>query len=42
MAHKLLIVMINSDPAHGSELGEPFFQATVAATMDEDSVVFTY
>lgn len=34
MAHKLLIVMVNTDPRNGSELGAPFFQATVAAAMD--------
>lgn len=26
--------MVNTDPANGSELGAPFFQATVAAAMD--------
>ena len=34
MAHKLMIVMVNTDPRNGSELGAPFFQATVAAAMD--------
>ena len=34
MADKLMIVMVNTDPANGSELGAPFFQATVAAAMD--------
>jgi len=34
MADKLLIVMVNSDPANPSELGAPFFQATVAAAME--------
>lgn len=34
MAKKLLIVMVNTDPRNGSELGAPFFQATVAAAMD--------
>jgi len=33
MADKLLIVMVNTDPANPSELGAPFFQATVAAAM---------
>lgn len=34
MAQKLVIVMVNTDPANPSELGAPFFQATVAAAMD--------
>jgi predicted peroxiredoxin len=34
MADKLLIVMVNSDPANPTELGAPFFQATVAAAME--------
>ena len=34
MAKKLLIVMVNTDPRNGEELGAPFFQATVAAAMD--------
>ncbi|PPQ33943.1 DsrE/DsrF/DrsH-like family protein [Rhodopila globiformis] len=34
MANKLLIVMVNTDPRNGEELGAPFFQATVAAAMD--------
>ena len=42
MADKLMIVMVNTDPANGSELGAPFFQATVAAAMDyEVEVVLT-
>ncbi len=36
MADKLMIVMVNTDPANGSELGAPFFQATVAAAMEFD------
>lgn len=36
MADKLIIVMLNSDPANPSELGAPFFQATVAASMEYD------
>jgi hypothetical protein len=31
MASKLMIVMVNTDPKNGPELGAPFFQATVAA-----------
>ncbi len=34
MANKLMIIMVNTDPSNGSELGAPFFQATVAAAMD--------
>lgn len=36
MADKLLIIMVNTDPANGTELGAPFFQATVAAAMEYD------
>ena len=32
---KLLIVMANTDPRNGEELGAPLFQATVAAAMDK-------
>ena len=31
MAEKLIIVMANTDPRNGEELGAPIFQATVAA-----------
>jgi predicted peroxiredoxin len=42
MAKKLMIVMVNTDPSNGSELGAPFFQATVAAAMDyEVEVILT-
>ena len=42
MADKLLIVMVNTDPKNPSELGAPFFQATVAAAMEFDvEVVLT-
>jgi predicted peroxiredoxin len=34
MARKLVIVLINTDPRNGEELGAPFFQAAVAAAMD--------
>ncbi len=34
MARKLIIIMVNTDPRNGEELGAPFFQATVAAAMD--------
>lgn len=34
MARKLVIVMVNTDPRNGEELGAPFFQASVAAAMD--------
>jgi len=42
MADKLLIIMVNTDPRNGEELGAPIFQATVAAAMDyEVEVVCT-
>lgn len=42
MASKLLIVMVNTDPKNGAELGAPFFQATVAAAMEyEVEVILT-
>jgi len=42
LASKLLIMMVNTDPRNGEELGAPFFQATVAAAMDiEVEVVCT-
>ncbi len=34
MGKKLLIVMANTDPRNGEELGAPLFQASVAAAMD--------
>jgi predicted peroxiredoxin len=34
MAEKLVIIMANTDPANGEELGAPLFQATVAAAME--------
>ncbi|MCL4798267.1 MAG: DsrE/DsrF/DrsH-like family protein [Burkholderiales bacterium] len=42
MADKLMIVMVNTDPRNGPELGAPFFQATVAAAMEyEVEVILT-
>jgi len=42
MARKLVIVMANTDPRNGEELGAPIFQATVAAAMEyEVEVVCT-
>lgn len=42
MATKLLIIMVNTDPRNGEELGAPFFQASVAAAMEyEVEVVCT-
>jgi len=42
MADKLIIVMVNTDPTNPSELGAPFFQATVAASMEyEVEVILT-
>lgn len=34
MADKLIIIMANTDPRNGEELGAPIFQATVAAAME--------
>lgn len=34
MTKKLLIVLVNTDPRNGAELGAPFYQAAVAAAMD--------
>ena len=34
MAKKLFIIMANTDPRNGEELGAPLFQATVAAAME--------
>ena len=36
MAERLVIMMVNSDPSNGEELGAPIFQATVAAAMEYD------
>ncbi|MGD9669728.1 MAG: DsrE/DsrF/DrsH-like family protein [Hyphomicrobiaceae bacterium] len=36
MASKLVIVMANTDPRNGEELGAPIFQASVAAAMEYD------
>jgi predicted peroxiredoxin len=42
VADKLLVIMVNSDPANPTELGAPFFQATVAAAMEyEVEIVLT-
>jgi predicted peroxiredoxin len=42
MADKLLIILMNTDPKNGPELGAPFMQATVAAAMEYDvEVVLT-
>lgn len=42
MASKLMIVMVNTDPRDGPELGAPFFQAAVAAAMEyEVEVILT-
>ena len=34
MADKLMIIMANTNPENGEELGAPIFQATVAAAME--------
>ncbi|MCW8828660.1 MAG: DsrE family protein [Gammaproteobacteria bacterium] len=42
MAEKLLIIMMNTDPAHPVAVATPLFQATIAASMEfEVEVVFT-
>jgi predicted peroxiredoxin len=42
MAKKLMIVLLNTDPANPAEVGAPLFQATVAAAMAyEVEVVLT-
>lgn len=42
MAEKLLVILMNTDPANPSELGTPFLQATVAAAMQyEVEILFT-
>jgi uncharacterized protein len=34
MSKKLIIVLVNTDPRNGEELGAPFYHAAVAAAMD--------
>lgn len=34
MAQKLIVIMANTDPRNGEELGAPIFQASVAAAME--------
>lgn len=42
MTRRLLIVLVNTDPKNGEELGAPFYHAAVAAAMDyEVDVVCT-
>jgi predicted peroxiredoxin len=42
MAERLMIILVNTDPRDGPELGAPFFQATVAASMEyEVEIVFS-
>jgi predicted peroxiredoxin len=36
VARKLIIVLVNTDPRNGEELGAPFVHAAVAAAMDFD------
>jgi len=36
LTRKLIIIMANSDPRNGEELGAPIFQASVAAAMEYD------
>jgi predicted peroxiredoxin len=35
-AKRLLIVLVNTDPRNGEELGAPFYHAAVAAAMDHE------
>jgi predicted peroxiredoxin len=42
MAEKLIIVMANTDPRNGEELGAPIFQATVALFVKEGSPKSVY
>jgi len=42
VSRRLLIVLVNTDPRNGEELGAPFYHAAVAAAMDyEVDVVCT-
>jgi predicted peroxiredoxin len=42
MADKLLIILMNTDPAHPSEVSAPLFQAAVAASMEfEVEIIMT-
>ena len=42
MADKLMIVLVNADPARPEEIGPPLFQATVAAAMEyEVEIIIT-
>jgi uncharacterized protein len=42
VANKLMIVMVNTDPSNSTELGTPFFQASVAAAMEyEVEIILT-
>ncbi len=42
MADKLMIVLVNADPANAAEIGPPLFQATVAAAMEyEVEIIIT-
>ncbi len=36
MSKKLIIIMANTDPRNGEEVGAPIFQASVAASMAYD------
>lgn len=33
---KLIVILVNTDPRNGEELGAPFYHAAVAAAMDYD------
>lgn len=42
MAEKLMIILLNTNPNNPAEVGAPFFQATIAASMEyEVEIIFT-
>lgn len=42
MADKLMIILLNTNPNNPAEVGAPFFQATIAASMEyEVEIIFT-
>lgn len=42
MAEKLMIILLNTNPSNPAEVGAPFFQATIAASMEyEVELIFT-
>ncbi len=42
MAEKLMVILLNTNPNNPAEVGAPFFQATIAASMEyEVEIIFT-